>query len=433
MKKRNSKWIILLLTMILIAATAPVVPVQAASATITLSTTAEEIRVGDRVEVTLTIAADETIGDFEGYLKYDDSIFEFYSAASCITGGAGILRISDMDASPSAQERSYKIYFKAVEKGECKIEIYNRPVVYCYADGTEMSVTGFGKSFLVYPAYSASDDSTLASLHLIDSRVETIVLSPVFSPEITEYYASVPYEAESVIVSAIAADKSSSVKVSGTGPIVPGANTVCVTVTAEDGTDTKYTVHLYRNEVPTPPEEENPEDGQGGETSGNQGEEQPTLPEVVLTPGVVLETSESDILITEYHTYRVCEKPESFALPEGYVETTLMIDQIKVTAYAKQGDTEEFLLLVLANEHGQVQWYRYDRVEQTLQRISEEEFVINQVTISNDEEWRAVVQQYQVQQAGLNIALALVSGICVFLLVIIVWLCIRNRRVKDER
>ena len=45
-------------------AAAPVVPAQAASATISLSTQEEEIRVGDMVEVSLTIEADETIGDF---------------------------------------------------------------------------------------------------------------------------------------------------------------------------------------------------------------------------------------------------------------------------------------------------------------------------------------------------------------------------------
>ena len=430
MNKKSSKWVVLLLIMTLVTVVAPGKPVQAASATITISTTSEEIRVGDMVEVTLTIKADATIGDFEGYLKYNDSIFEFYSAASCITGGAGILRISDMEASPSPQERSYKMHFKAVDKGECKIELYNRPVVYGYSDGTEMSVTGFGKSFLVYPAYSASDDSTLSSLHLIDSRIETIALNPVFSRDVTEYYASVPYEAESVIVSAIAADRTSSVEVMGNGAIAPGANEVCITVTAEDGSLTKYYVHLYRSEVPTPPQEDNPEDMQGG----NSGKDEPLqTPEKTVTPGIVLESKETDILITEYHTYRVCDKPESFLIPEGYVETTLILNQIQITAYAKQGAAEEFLLLILANEHGQVDWYRYDRVEQTIQRVTDEMFVIRQVTISNDEEWRAAVEQYRVQQTGLTIAIACISGICVFLLVIIVWLCVRGRRVKDER
>ena len=73
----------------LLLAVVPTKKVEAASATITLSTDTEEIHAGDTVEVKLTISADATIGDFEAFLSYDDTIFEFYSAASCITGGAG--------------------------------------------------------------------------------------------------------------------------------------------------------------------------------------------------------------------------------------------------------------------------------------------------------------------------------------------------------
>ena len=64
----------------------------------------------------------------------------------------------------------------------------------------------------------------------------------------------------------------------------------------------------------------------------------------------------------------------------------MLIDEIPVTAYAKQGEnTEEFLLLVLKNDAGEANLYRYDRIEQTLQRVKEEEYVITQVIESNDE------------------------------------------------
>lgn len=435
MKQRNSnKWIAILLIIMLIVA-APVYPVQAASATITVSTTAEEPHVGDTVEVLLTIKADTTIGDFEAYLSYDDSILEFYSAASCITGGAGVLKISDIGASPSAQERSYKIIFNAIEKGECRLELYGRPVVYSYADGTEMSVTGFSKSILVYPSSLASGDSTLSALHLVDSRIRTVALTPVFSPEITTYYASVPYESDGIIVSAITTDKLSDVRVSGDGEVSLGNNEIQIVVTAEDGSRTVYTVYLYRAEKPTPtatpaalPGTTGAPDSQGGSQTGQE-----ENPEPILSPGIVLEETETDILITEYHTYRVCKRPDTFLIPEGYVETTLLINEIQVTAYAKQGAAEEFVLLVLANEHGQVQWYRYDRAEETLQRVSDEEFVITQQVISNDDAWKAAIEQYELQQMGLCIAVALLAGICMFLLVLMVWLGIRNRRQKNER
>ena len=326
----------------MITVAAPVLPVQAASATITVSTTTTEIHVGDTVEVLLTIKADATIGDFEGYLSYDDSILEFNSAASCITtGGAGVLKISDIGASPSAQERSYRIIFNAIDKGECKITMQGRPVVRNFSNGTEMSVTGFSKNILVYPV-------------------------PLEVPEVTATVTPAP------------------------------------------------------TNVPTP-------------TAGAAKPQEEPLPERVFKIGIVLEGTESDILITEYHRYLVCEKPETFLIPEGYTEMPLLLQGHQITAYAKQGANGEFVLLVLANEYGQVQWYRYDRTEETLQRVSDEEFIIRPEVVENDEAWLETVKEYERYQNGLCITVVVLAGICVFLLTSIVWIHLRNRRQENER
>ena len=251
------------MSIMFITTAAPVFPVQAASATVTVSSTNTEIHVGDTVEVILTIKADTPIGDFECHLYYDDSVFEFLEAPSCIKGGAGSLRVSDIGASRSEQERSYKLIFNAKEKGECRVEIYGRPIVYGYSDGTEMSVTAFSKTFLVYPSYLASADSFLSALHLVDSRIKTVALTPVFSPETTTYYASVPYEADSLIVSAIARDtEHATVQVFGDGELLCGTNEVRIAVTAEDGSSTEYLVYLYRAE-PEPTETPEPTEQPG--------------------------------------------------------------------------------------------------------------------------------------------------------------------------
>lgn len=383
--------------------------VQAASATVTISTDAEEIRVGDTVEIKLTIKADATIGDFETFLSYDDTIMEFYSAVSCITGGAGILKVADIGASPSEQDRTYRIYFKAIAQGDCEIALYDRPVVYGYADGAEMSITGVSKTFSVLPADNASGDSRLAALYLVDNRTQTVALTPMFSTEVTEYYGAVPYEAEMLIVSAIASDEKANVEVFGGKELSPGNNEVLVTVTAENGTRTVYTVYIYRAEEPSP----EPEQQEPAET-------------MTAEPGITLEKKDDRILVTEYHTYTVCEKPEAFVVPDGYVETSLVLGETGIQAFAKQG-VEEYLLLVLQNEAGEVNWYCYDRVEQTLQKIREEEFVVTQIIEKNDDGLLEAIRQYEVQQLGLSIAVAFVSGLCFVLLMVILWLCIRRR------
>ena len=106
-----NKYIAGVMCFLLLLAALPVKTALAASATITLSATEEEFRVGDTVEVKLTISADDTIGDFEAFISYDDAVLEFYSAASCITGDAGMLKVYDWGASPSAQDRTYRIFF----------------------------------------------------------------------------------------------------------------------------------------------------------------------------------------------------------------------------------------------------------------------------------------------------------------------------------
>lgn len=400
---------------LLLLAAYPVHTAQAASATITLTAGTEEIHAGDTVEVKLTISADATIGDFEAFLSYDDTVFEFYSAASCITGGAGFLKVSDIGASPSAQERTYRIYFTALTQGECEVAIYDRPVVYCYTDGTEMSVTGVNKTFWVLPSFSASGNSRLSALYLVDDRPATVTLTPAFSPENTSYYAAVGYETDMVIVSAIAEDSLANVEVTGGKNLNLGNNEVLITVTAEDGSKTVYTIYAYRSEMEDEPEESK--------------ENQPEY----ITPasGIYFETTENQVLVTEYHTYTVYEKPEEwsgFVLPDDYIRTTLMINEIQVPAFVRQGDNpEEFLLLVLKNEAGDINWYRYDRVEQTLQRVNEEEYVISQVIQSNDESLKEAIREYQVHQSLLTVAVAFLCGVCVVLLAVIVWLCIRRK------
>ena len=405
--------------LLLLLAAVPVKTVEAASATITLTTDAEEIHAGDTVEVKLTISADATIGDFEAFLSYDDTIFEFYSAASCITGGAGFLKVSDIGASPSAQERTYRIWFKALTQGECEVALYDRPVVYCYTDGTEMSVTGVNKIFPVLPSFSASDNNCLSALYVVDNRPETVDLEPAFSPEVLTYQGVVPFEATMVIVSAIAEDSLADVKVEGGKNLEVGINETFITVTAENGSKRVYTVYINRAEYtaePTvaPERPDNPAD-------------EPDEPVIAPETGITFE-GEAQVLVTEYHTYTVCEKTEDLPLPDGYVQTTLMIDSIPVTAYAKQGENpEEFLLLALKNDAGEINWYRYDRVEQTLQRVNEEEYVITQVVESNDESLKTAIEEYRMNQSILTLAVALLIGICLLLLAVILWLCIRRR------
>ena len=385
----------------------PVLLVQAASATITLATEVGEIHVGDIVEIQLIVQADETIGDFEAFLKYDDTKFEFYSSVSCITGGAGMLKIADIGASPSQQDRVYRIFFKAIAVGECEIALYERPVVYSYADGTELSVTGFSKTFSILPSNTASSDNYLSALDVVDDLDQTVILTPSFSSDIQTYAATVGYSIQNLIISAISTDYKASVQVSGEKELSIGVNEVIITVTAEDGSEKVYTVFVRRLEE-------------------TEQIEQVEMKEIVLESGITAKMEEETIWVTQYHTYTVCEKTEDFVVPDKYIETVLMINGVQITAYVNQESIEEqFLLLLLQNEAEEIGWYRYDRVEQTLQRVCNEEYVITQVVQTNDEALQKTLSQYEMQQKGLIIVVSVLVGVVLSLLMVILWLWIR--------
>lgn len=408
-KKNRQKWDKIIVVVCFLWCMIPIMSVQAASATLTFSTEAEEIFVGDIVEIQVTITADAVIGDVEAFLSYDDTRFEFYSATTCITGDDGKLKIEDIGASPSQQDRVYRIYFKALEQGECKIALYERPIVYNYSDGKEMSITGFSKTFTVKPRLVASSDSSLASIHLVDNLGETVLLTPTFSSDITTYDATVEYVSDTLIIGAISTDTKAMVNVLGGKELVLGNNEVIITVIAEDGSETVYTIFVQRLEK-------------------TENIEKVETPELILESGITATEKEEVVWLTQHHTYMVSEKPKDFVIPDGYVATILMIDGVQFTAYVKEEATqEEYLLLTLQNEAGEINWYRYDRIEQTLQRVCEEEYIVTQIVQQNEEELQDALLQYEIQQKGLIIVVAMLSGITLVLLMIILWLCIRNR------
>jgi hypothetical protein len=92
------------------------------------------------------------------------------------------------------------------------------------------------------PNYVPSSDN-----HLSELTVEGFALSPVFSPDVKQYYVWLPYEQTSVNILAEAAHSLASVNVGVVPELIPGhGNDIAVTVTAEDGTQQIYTVTAVR-------------------------------------------------------------------------------------------------------------------------------------------------------------------------------------------
>ena len=135
--------------------------------------------------------------------------------------------------------------------GAAKVSVHNPGLTAGGTTTVQVTVTaenGATKTYSISvareqdPNYVKSSNAKLQSL-----AADGYALSPAFSPEVTQYYVWLPYEAESIELSASAADSKASSSVGGYEALTPGEGTdIAVTVTAEDGTKKVYTVTVVR-------------------------------------------------------------------------------------------------------------------------------------------------------------------------------------------
>ena len=394
--------------------------VQAAMSSIDLQTESDTVRVGDEFEVTLWInvqpAEGESpqaaiIGDFEAYLIYNADVMEFVTAPSCITGGAGMLKIADMGAPASVGSRKYVIRFQAIARGVSDVSLDSRPIVYTYGMDNAMSVSSNVLTLAVEAAQDASDNANLSALKVSPGKI-----SPAFATTVREYEVSVPYETEMLIVSALTEDENATVGVNGSTGLQVGRNTVVVTVTAENGTEKRYYLYVTR-------EKEAPEPTKA-----------PEKPEAVgFEKGLHASQEDGSVLLSFGGSYKVSEDTSAYVAPTGYEETVLYVDGIRIKAYVKRDTPDaDFYVLVLTDELGVSGYYRYDREQQTLQRYDESRIELRQVVEEDNSALYKTLDKYKSQQVFLIFMLAMFLALCVLLLLIVVKLYRQGHTGEDE-
>ena len=161
--------------------------------------------------------------------------------------------------SPSVTNYSAKVPFatssigvsaKAEDAG-AKVSVSNptlTPGATTYVKITVTAENGATKTYTIAvareqdPNYVESNNANLSSL-----SVEGYALSPAFDPAVTQYYVWLPYEVDSISVSASTEDKKANYAVGTCSGLVAGQGTdIAVTVTAEDGSEKVYTITAVR-------------------------------------------------------------------------------------------------------------------------------------------------------------------------------------------
>lgn len=381
--------------------------------------------VGDTVTVDVTVTP-EVAAVAQIAVAYDTNYLE------CVGGGNGGTAGIVMDILDIAEGSSGKmsISFRLKKAGTAAVTISNASTsIAATADDSELNINKADGSVTIKAATAASSDSRLSGLVVQavsqSGDSQTVSYSPSFSPEVFDYKADLPANTVKLVISTTLSDKNSTTKVSGTR-IDPGDNKTTITVVAEDGSQSKYTLYTKRlSENETTANPESPQES-SSELQTTDFDRSPKLigdinkyiiqdfslvsvPEgfeestttyngetVAAVKGIAKEltllcladdaqgsnasfyiyneiSGAIDKMInitTSQKIYTIIPIGDDYVGPEGYTKTELDINGEKVSAWVKTPDSG-FYVVYAMNWDGEKALYIYDSKEQTMQRFVE--------------------------------------------------------------
>ncbi len=381
--------------------------VQASSATVGFEIEDAEYMVGDEITVVLNVNTDANLGDFEGNIVYNSAVLEYVQGPSCITGGYGMLRIEDVDASSSWNSRSYIMTFKAIEYGECEFTFLDTPLAYEFEDGEAMSVLATSKSISVIGAPTASSNADLSVI-----KINKFGLTPTFDASVTDYSVIVDSTTTQLILSAIPVDTKSKVEIDGNKDFEAGNNKVTITVTSEAGSKKQYVIQVVKQERPEV-------------TLPVTQEDQQWSFHALIKDGVTL--------LQGSYEYSIVTATDDIQIPDGYVKTSIRIDGYTVPVYQLSAKVEDdYLLLVLQNQFGQTNLYRYDRMEKTIQRYTGDRVIIQENSDNVEQEISKVSKSYKNKLGKKNLVIVILCGFILLLLVGLVRLYLKAKGIRED-
>jgi hypothetical protein len=379
----------------------------AASASVGFEVSEPNIVVGDQFTISLTIDTDTYLGDFEGNISYDSSIIEYLAGPSCIAGGDGMLRIQDTVTEGSWETRSYVMTFEAVGMGDCELSLIGSPVAYDFDTQDPMSVSSSSKIVQITAPKTASDNANLSNL-----KISPSTLTPTFDPEVLEYSTIVDSTVTNLVISAETQDEKAVVGIEGNKDFIVGNNTVKIDVVAENGSKKEYTIQVVKEDVAATPTD-----------TATEGEE--------FTVHANLEGGST--FISGNFAYTVASSEEGITIPAGYVKTSIKIDGFTVPVYQLEANMEDdYLLVVLQNQFGQTNLYRYDRFEKTIQRYTGDRVIIQEHTDNTELDLEKQKKEYENQLGQKNLIVFILAGVSILLLVGLISLFIKTKFHTDD-
>lgn len=372
--------------------------------------------VADTVTVTVTVSAPNMYGvNITG--NYNEEVLTYVSGAS--SAGAGIFQIAESDSFNGESSKSFAIVFKAKKAGSSPVSFSGQVSCQEAVGMLPVDVDVAASATLTVKDVTLSSNANLKYL-----RPSAGSLSPKFSQNVTEYTVNVKKNVTECKVYADTVEAGAKVTVSGSATLKIGNNTRVVTVTAPSGAQKSYTITIIRSDVDEPEEE--------SDTSSTA--EVPSALETIIGGAsfVVLKDISSvelpvgfnvtkrlynneeitvaiddkenyelfylksadgeeiapytydenknafkrvQIITQGSNSYIVAEIPDDLTVPKEYTAKSVKIQEMNISAYKSENETLKDMYYIYCYFGGEYNMYRYDTVENVLQRSPEFELI----------------------------------------------------------
>lgn len=290
--------------------------INAASGSITATSSTKTAVVGSTFSVTVKVSCTEALGSWQFGISYDSQYI------SLVSGDTNVASYGD----GSTKTKSYTYKFKAIKSGSAKVRINGASMVSWNDVDTLFTPSTSSASITVKTQAeieaSYSKDNNLKSL-----SVDGYELTPAFSSSVTEYTLEVPEDVTVVNVSAKVNDSTATVRGIGNIDLSEGSNKVEVVVTAQNGSTKTYIINITVKD---------------------------------LNPITVTIDNE---------TYTIVKKTSLLTAPTGFSDATIQISGIEVPAFTSE--ITKFTLVGLKDSAGNIALFIYDSEKNEYKKYSE--------------------------------------------------------------
>lgn len=374
--------------------------VEAASAYVSISSSASTIVVGNNVTFYVTVSGDSPLGVWD----YGTS------ASSNLTyiSGSPVLKTGILPPNKTTKSVSYQFTYRAKASGNAAFS-FRLSNIYDVNENP-MGIGGTLDKYVNIITQAQLEASYSKNNNLSSLAIEGYQLSPAFNKNTLEYSIELPNGTTKINIIANKEDSKANIQGAGSVDVVEGANRFEIKVTAQNGSVKTYVLNVKVKELDPILVKVD-----GKEYNVVRKKEQITAPNSTYTEKVIkindlevpafenkklgytlvgLKDSDANINLyiydeknntyTLYKEYNfkssiICILDDTNKIPDGYSKATVKIGKDNVTAY-KLDKTSKFYLFYGVNvETGKKNLYVYDSNEETIQRYNGEELLKDSV------------------------------------------------------